>query len=367
MNRIALLFTLVMSCLSVQAQEINHVQNRIYGEDSLEQRRLNFGEFDIQGKDHVWNLEGIKTYDKEFKTKYSEQKDTIIARELCAHMVYDQTEKDQQVVAMQDYLSRVSYDMPEEWLRFPMKQGDSISGHFNSTGMYCDRLFMRRFGTYKTKADSVGKLILPKGDTLHSVMRLHTERYVSCVYGDKDTLQKEVPKFTVDSIVKHMAADSLMLREDVYRWYAAGYRYPILEARITSMKDKPIEQLLFYCIPEEQEKLASNDVNKEIRDAVARAARERNAESPKSRSADNFRYEISQNDNGLTIRYQAEGRSKIVALLASNQGYVYQRREKNDAIGSGSIDISTNGLRRGQYVIYINVDGKGYAEKVNVK
>ena len=33
--------------LSASAQEINHVQNRVYGEDSLEQRRLNFGEFDI--------------------------------------------------------------------------------------------------------------------------------------------------------------------------------------------------------------------------------------------------------------------------------------------------------------------------------
>ena len=148
MNRKVFLFTLVVSCLSVQAQEINHVQNRIYGGDSLEKRRLNFGEFDIQGKNREWNLENIKTYNKEFKTKYSEQKDTIIARELCARVVYKQTEKGQQVMAMHDYLSRVSYDMPEEWLRFPMKQGDSISGYFNSSGMYCDRLFMRRFGTY---------------------------------------------------------------------------------------------------------------------------------------------------------------------------------------------------------------------------
>lgn len=101
-------------------------------------------------------------------------------------------------------------------------------------------MFMRCFGAYMTKADSVGKLILPKGDTLRSVMRLHTERYVSAVYADKDTLRKKVPTFTVDSIVRHMAADSLMVREDLYRWYAAGYRYPILEAKVTTLKDKPM-------------------------------------------------------------------------------------------------------------------------------
>ena len=33
--------------------------------------------------------------------------------------------------------------------------------------------------------------------------------------------------------------------------------------------------------------------------------------------------------------------------------------------GSGQIPIDCTGLRKGQYIIYINVDGDKYAEKVN--
>lgn len=366
MNKIVF-FVVTVFCLPAYAQEISFEQNGIYGKDSLEQRRMDFGEFDILGKEHVWSLEGMKADKKRFKSEYYERNDTMIGRELSCRMIYNQTKEYIKVIGTQDYLSRISYDMPEEWLRFPMKQGDSICGYFNGTGLYCDRLFMRRFGAYMTKADSVGKLILPKGDTLHGVMRLHTERYVSAVYADKDTLRKAVPTFTVDSIVKHMAADSLMVREDLYRWYAAGYRYPILEAKVTTLKDKPIEQLLFYCLPEEQELLASNDVNKDIREAVARSGENQKEDSAKTRNEGDFRYKITQDENGVTIDYLSDGHEKIVALLASNQGYVYKRLEKSGKTGSGKIDISTNGLRRGQYVVYLNIDGQSYAEKVHVK
>ena len=45
-----------------------------------------------------------------------------------------------------------------------------------------------------------------------------------------DTMQYKIPVFTVDSIVQNLALDSAKLREDVYCWYAEGFRYPILEA-----------------------------------------------------------------------------------------------------------------------------------------
>jgi hypothetical protein len=42
-------------------------------------------------------------------------------------------------------------------------------------------LITRRYGTYKTKADAAGKIVLPQGDTLRNVLRLHTERYVGTI------------------------------------------------------------------------------------------------------------------------------------------------------------------------------------------
>lgn len=96
---------------------------------------------------------------------------------------------------------------------------------------------MRRYGTYKTKADALGKLVLPQGDTLRNVIRLHTERHVGTIIVPIDTMQYRIPAFTVDSIVRHLAPDTAKVREDEYRWYAEGYRYPILEAKTLSYCD----------------------------------------------------------------------------------------------------------------------------------
>lgn len=366
MNKIVF-FVVTIFCLPALGQKISFEQNGIYGKDSLEQRKMEFREFDLQGKDHTWSLEGIKADKKEYRSRFLENERTVIGMEPCNRMTYEQTKDGVKVTATEDNLTRIKYDMPEEWLRFPMKQGDSISGYFHGFGLYCGELFMRRFGTYQTKADSTGKLILPNGKTLNGIMRLHTERSISAVYANKDTLRKEVPTYTVDSIIKRMAVDTLMLHENHYRWFAAGYRYPILEARVISFKDKPIEELLFYCLPEEQERLASNDVNKEVRKAVARPEEGQNDGETQTRGEENFRYEVSQNDYGITIRYQTEHYEKITALLTNNQGMVYQRQEKTGQAGSGQINFNTSGLRRGQYIVYLNVDGTGYAEKFSVK
>ena len=109
-------------------------------------------------------------------------------------------------------------------------------------------------------------------------------------------------------------------------------------------------------------------MNKEVREAAARSEEESQAgDETKTRGEDGFSYEISQNDYSVTIRYQADHYEKITALLTNNQGIVYQRLEKTGLAGSGQIEFNTTGLGRGQYIIYMNVDGTGYAEKFSFK
>ena len=59
-----------------------------------------------------------------------------------------------------------------------------------------------------------------------------------------------IPAFTVDSIVQHLAPDTAKVREDEYRWYAEGYRYPILEAKSLSYCDSMLTAEMYYCPPE---------------------------------------------------------------------------------------------------------------------
>ncbi|MBR0439284.1 MAG: hypothetical protein IJK27_00785, partial [Bacilli bacterium] len=102
------------------------MQNTFYNRDSLVLRKMNLKEFNVQGKDHTWSLEGIKADKKEYRSRFLEEKGTIIGMEPCNRMTYEQTKDGVKVTATEDNLTRIKYDMPEEWLRFPMKQGDSI-------------------------------------------------------------------------------------------------------------------------------------------------------------------------------------------------------------------------------------------------
>ena len=64
-----------------------------------------------------------------------------------------------------------------------------------------------------------------------------------------------------DSIIKRMAGDSARIREDIYRWYAEGYRYPVLEAKTTAYCGKRLMEETFYCPPEVQEQLVLDEEN----------------------------------------------------------------------------------------------------------
>ncbi len=126
-----LVFYITFLTLSGQAQEINFEQNWIVDGDSLVQRKMDLKEFDVQGKDRTWSLKGIEADKKEYRSRFLENEGTVIGMEPCSRMTYEQTKDGLKVTATEDNLTRINYDMPEEWLRIPMKQGDSISGYFH--------------------------------------------------------------------------------------------------------------------------------------------------------------------------------------------------------------------------------------------
>ena len=69
----------------------------------------------------------------------------------------------------------------------------------------------------------------------------------------------------------------------------------------------------------------------------------------------------------VTIHYATDHDTQMTALVANAQGYVYKRTDQSCSAGNGQTTIDCSGLRKGQYIIYINVDGDHYAEKVNLK
>lgn len=377
MKKLLFIIIAMASCLTISGQQINQSNNRYRSYDVLEKKQVSVKGFDLNSKNGVWSLEDAELSEGSYKAKYSTETDTLMAVERGDRTYYSQDRSTFSIIGSENFMELMSYDMPETWLIFPMQVGDSVCGYFNGSGPYCERFFMRRYGTYKTKADAAGTLVLPKGDSLRNVIRLHTERYVGTITVPIDTMDKKIPAFTVDSIVSHLVPDTAKVREDIYRWYAEGYRYPILEAKSLCYCDSLLTEEMYYCPPDMQRTLAYDEENEQIRTRLAEEERARwlasspdyDANNVQSRGKDGFTYGLSQDDisGQVTIHYDTDHDTKMTALVANGLGYIYRRADQSCAVGSGQTTIDCSGLRKGQYILYINVDGEQYAEKVNLK
>ena len=175
MKKIYIIIISLSVCLTICGQTISQPNNRYRGSDVLEKKQVTVKGFCLSDTKGVWNLEEAELSEESYDAEYSTETDTLMAVERGSRTYYREARDGLDIIGTENYMELMSYDMPETWLKFPMQVGDSVSGYFNATGPYCDRFFMRRYGTYKTKADALGKLVRPQGDNLRNVIRLHTE------------------------------------------------------------------------------------------------------------------------------------------------------------------------------------------------
>ena len=352
---------LLFICLTINGQQINQSSNHYRNGDVLEKKQVSVEGFELNGSNGVWSLEDANIPKKSYQTEYTTEHDTIMMLERGNRTYYNIENGLVSIIGSENAQELISYDMPETWLKFPMHQGDSISGYFNGTGKYCDHLFMRRFGTYLTKADAIGKLVLPEGDTLRNVIRLHTERYVGTIVTPIDTIKTVVPVFTIDSIVTHLIPDTARVREDVSRWYAEGYRYPVLEATTLHVGSTALSKEVFYFPPEMQEQLALDEENKRIHKQIADQQAAWNQGDNTSNSA---QQPISINDvtvNGQTAVaiFKLAEDADVKGLVCTISGMVLRQQSQHFEAGTNcQMDIDCNSLRKGEYVLYLNANGQ---------
>ena len=360
MRKYTILNILFAICLTTNGQQVSKLNNHYRNGDVLEKRQVSVEGFDLNGKNGVWSLEDAELSKKSSSTEYTAEADTMMMVERSNRTYFHLENGLVSIIGSENAQELISYDMPETWLKFPMQMGDSTSGYFNGTGRYCDHLFMRRFGTYKTKADAVGKLVLPESDTLRNVIRLHTERYVGTIVTPIDTIKTDIPVFTVDSIVTHMIPDSAKVREDIYRWYAEGYRYPVLEATTLHVGSTALSKEVFYFAPEMQEQLALDEENKRIHKQIADQQAAWNQGDNTSNSA---QQPISINDvtvNGQTAVaiFKLAEDADVKGLVCTISGMVLRQQSQHFGANTNcQMELDCSGLRKGEYVLYLNTNG----------
>lgn len=128
-------------------------------------------------------------------------------------------------------LLQVRHLLPELIMHYPLTYSDSICSFYYGEGKYSHTLNLAVYGETVRKADAEGILFLPDGEVLSDVLRVHESVRTGQRIASSPAILSfgETSSYSKDSLIYHLTHDSITWRVDTYRWYAPGYRYPVLK------------------------------------------------------------------------------------------------------------------------------------------
>ena len=335
---------------------------------------------DEGAEDMLWDFRQLEISDREHPVCYTEEEayDGLTVGTAFNTRHYYQCAGDSLLLrGYENNLTKVEYDRPELLLHLPLTYGERQETLFHGTACYCERLFLRLFGTTSVEVDATGSMLLPSGDTLRHVSRVHIQKlkaeqqYPQLTTGQELKAYVDSLTFTEDSIRQRMHDGRQLMLTETYRWYAAGYRYPILESVAYGPQGaEPLQTVTLYCPPEEQRTLY-DEQNEQLRQLLAEADRHAaggsndgdggNAPSSLSRCA------VGVNGGTVTIDYDLTQPATISALVCNTQGMLFLQQSQTSEAGTGhQLTLDCHALRHGEYILYLSVNGQVTSQKVSL-
>lgn len=244
-------------------------------------------------------------------------------------------------------LKVTSYQKPICNMKYPMSLGDSITKEFEGNGIYCGDHYFKEMGINTVVVDGHGDIILSETDTLKDVLRVY-----------------KLKSYSIAMDMKPSKIDSAQLKqviEEKYEWYAKGYERPVFESIISTSYANllPLGTTQYsYCgIPE----ILSSDNNKwksgnddEQNDDIGGTPQ------------DIIHYSVFVNGNHVDVDYSLDKKANVTMLISSHMGMVFQCIRQTQDAGTGyNVNFDIGSLLPGVYVLYINVNGKVYHEKIS--
>lgn len=233
---------------------------------------------------------------------------------------------------------------------FPFHYGDSVTQVFSGTGTYCSDHHLKTYGQTSVIADGLGKLILSEKDTIDNVLRIYTLTTISM-------------GMDIDSI----ALDTAMLKQEIveqYEWYARGYRYPLYKTiQRTSYSGQNIiasHNSAYRILPEDFSLCQYDEQN----DSLLTSDNKQNGH-PDLEKKDIFHYDLQIIGNKVILNYKSDESANVNTLISDVMGIVH-RCEHWTCRGeeSGKLEIDCTGMKKGNYILYINVNGTIHSNKI---
>ena len=346
----AAVFAAVLMPLPLLAQNtLTAPLNMMRDGDILHKRQIVASDPGFDGDNAVWDFRNVETVRKDYRVEHRLAPDSSLYCLEPPFMCRYRLEGGSLLLTnYQTTVTNINFAEPVLEMKYPMKYGDASSSSYNGAGKYANSNAVEASGTVSIAADGQGILIYSDGDTLKNVLRVHTVRTASLGMG-KDTVMDN-------------GAERLIEIEEFYRWYARGCRYPVFETRSASYYHNTdfvkSVRTAFMCLPDSQRTL-SDSANLAVAKADSAAAG--------NAAEDIMEYRVENCGNVVTLRYSLRRKARVQALVCGIMGEVWRKAGRTDEAGEDyTLVLDCNGLRRGDYILYINVNGKAYGSKVAV-
>lgn len=320
--------------------------------DSLQKSKIRYFSPGKGGKDRVWDFSRKLGSKESAQVMFIKDSTGVVSIIELGKISYYHANPDSLVLfGSESPLEKRDYVRKKLSKRFPLEFGDSISKRFRCEGMYCGNHPFREVGTTTVKIDAVGSIVLAENDTVRNVRRVHTiDTYSVCM--DLNVAALDTAKLT-------------QIIDERYEWFLPESQYPIIEdvTSTTYFNLDPIGTTRYaYCnLPEDKVAYYITPEDEDATDEID------NSFDKETTEPDIIRYKVETNGGIVNITYDLDAEAAISTIVASHMGMTYKQRTWNQQAGQGySAQIDCSGLRHGTYILYINVNGKVYSEKVTL-
>lgn len=344
-------FVLQFGITSVYGQ-VNLSDMPTESSDSLQKSKIRYFSPGKGGKDRVWDFSRKLGSKESAQVMFLKDSTGVVSVVEPGKISYYHATPDTLILfGSESPLEKREYVRKKLSKRFPLEFGDSISKRFRCEGMYCGNHPFREVGTTTVKTDAVGSIVLAENDTVRNVRRVHTiDTYSVCM--DLNVAALDTAKLT-------------QIIDERYEWFLPESQYPIIEdvTSTTYLNLDPIgttryaycnlpeDKVAYYIIPEDED--ATDEID--------------NSFDNETTKPDIIHYKVETNGGIVNITYDLDAEATISTIVASHMGMTYKQRTWNQQAGQGySAQIDCSGLRHGTYILYINVNGKVYSEKVTL-
>lgn len=331
--------------------QVNLFEIALSSTDSLQKNRIRYFSPGEGGSNKVWDFSNKLGSKESAQVMFAKDSTGVVSVIEPGKISYYRTTPDTLILfGSESPLEKREYAMEKVSKEFPLEYGDSVSMPFRCEGMYCGNHPFREVGTTTIKVDAVGSIVLAENDTVRNVRRVHTiDAYGICMALDSTAL--DTAKLT-------------QVIDERYEWYLPGAQYPIIE-NVTSTTylnmdvigttqyaycNLPEDETAFYITPEEDDETDEPEIEVD--------------EQP---TPDIIHYEIKTQGKIINLTYSLDEEASITTIVASYIGLLCKSSQWTQNSGQGySVQINCSGLHPGIYILYLNVNGKVYNEKVKI-